>query len=103
MQQTCFIHCLGINMSKARSYDVAFRERASRIAKEWYQRNKEKIKEIKARESEERWAAILKNVELMLDYCGFKSPAEVKAARIFLKLGIKNKEEIQKAYERVLR
>lgn len=86
-------------MSKARSYDVAFRERASRIAKEWYQRNKEKIKEIKARESEERWAATLKNVELMLDYCGFKSPAEVKAARIFLKLGIKNKEEIQKAYE----
>lgn len=49
--------------------------------------------------SEERWAAILKNVELMLDYCGFKSPAEVKAARIFLKLGIKNKEEIQKAAE----
>jgi hypothetical protein len=103
MQQTCFIHCLGIKMSKARSYDVAFREHASRIAKEWYHKNKERLKQERAMKKEGDDEKIISTARSLLKVCGFRNPEQVKAARILFKLGFKDNREVQDTVERALR
>lgn len=87
-----------------RKHTDAWKIHASEVAREWYHKNKERLKQERAKGKKEGDdERIVSTARSLLKVCGFRNPEQVKAARILFKLGFKDNREVQDTVKRALR
>ena len=86
-----------------RKHTDAWKIHAREVAREWYHKNKERLKQERAMRGIRKDEKIISTARSLLKVCGFRNPEQVKAARILFKLGFKDNREVQDAVERALR